>query len=111
MEYMSEPRHRGKYPRKSNSNVFNDFAQMSQKVQAGMDMPCSGTGRPLEDLRGGARLNARLANIGGGSKANGGGGIEQGMKNLVELGCLKTRAEIAYQVARQGKKTDLPDWK
>lgn len=54
-------------------------------VKKGIDKPTASTGTPMEDLHGAAQFTATLANIGEGSKATGGGGMEQGIKTVVGL--------------------------
>lgn len=52
------------------------------KIERGLSNPVAGTGKPIEELHGAAKWNAQIANIGGGSKANGGGGMTEGMETI-----------------------------
>lgn len=42
------------------------------------------TGTPMDKLHGGAKRMAQMSNIGGGSKATGGGGVDEGMKAMLQ---------------------------
>ena len=57
----------------------------AEKLSKDFNKPLSGTGTPVEKLKGNAKRNAQMANAGGGSKANGGGGVDEGMKKFMEL--------------------------
>ena len=54
------------------------------QIRSGLKAPRAGTGRPMSKLHGGAKKMAQLANIGGGSKANGGGGVDEGLKAMID---------------------------
>ena len=108
MRYMTEPRHRGNHPgRPRRNDIFEERQRLEQDIQAGMDLPVSGTGRPMDELYGGAKINARLSNIGGGAKANGGGGIEQGLMNLFGLADISARCDMVELISRRDD-TDPP---
>lgn len=53
-----------------------------RKIQKGLDEPTASTGTPMTNLSGGAKFMAQLSNIGGGSKATGGGGIRDGFNTI-----------------------------
>lgn len=56
------------------------------QIRNGLAMPNAGTGKPIRELKGAAKTNAQLANIGGGSKANGGGGMAAGVDRIFRHG-------------------------
>lgn len=75
------------------------FNLTTAQIKSGLSNPIASTGTPISDLRGGAKLNARISNIGGGSKASGGGGIEAGLKAIL----LHTRADQHLKTESQNK--------
>jgi len=54
------------------------------QIRSGLKSPRAGTGRPKSKIYGGAKKMAQLANIGGGSKASGGGGVDEGLKAMID---------------------------
>ena len=56
-----------------------------QKIKAGLEKPAASTGTPMQNLWGGPLFNAALSNIGGGSKASGGGGMQAGWKTCTQF--------------------------
>lgn len=58
--------------------------ETDKKITDGLAKETAGTGMPINKLKGNAKTMAKLANVGGGSKANGGGGIEEGIRVLVD---------------------------
>ena len=74
-----------KIPREAeNDPNVRSFAEGMRKIREGLLKPNSGTGTPIKDLYGGSKENVQLSNIGGGSKANGGGGMVHGRKIIAE---------------------------
>lgn len=64
--------------------------------------PNASTGTPISDLNGIAKSLAMISNLGGGSKAVGGGGVEEGIRNINDLA--RAEAHIAgYRDGRRGK--------
>lgn len=64
--------------------------------------PNASTGTPISDLNGIAKSLAMISNLGGGSKAVGGEGVEGGIRNIT--GLTGTEAYIAgYRDGRRGK--------
>lgn len=64
--------------------------------------PNASTGTPISDLNGIAKSLAMISNLGGGSKAVGGEGVEGGIRNITDL----TGAEAyikGYYEGRRGK--------
>ena len=85
------------------------YRQKRNKIQSGLSKPTASTGTPMEQLKGAARYTAELSNIGGGSKATGGGGMREGMKTVMEYshvdGVKKVRDSLnAQQQKKLGKK-------
>ena len=58
--------------------------ETNKKIQDGLEKETAGTGMPINKLKGNAKIIAQITNIGGGSKVNGGGGFEEGIKVLVD---------------------------
>ena len=50
----------------------------------GLNKTTASTGTPMDKLHGGAKRMAQMSNIGGGSKATGGGGVYEGMKAMLQ---------------------------
>lgn len=67
-----------------NSSAERIRNDIGNQIREGTSRPFAGTGKPIEALYGAARMNAVVANIGGGSKATGGGGMVQGMDLLLK---------------------------
>ena len=55
-----------------------------QKIKAGLEKPTASTGTLMQSLSGGPLFNAALSNIGGGSKASG-GGMQAGWKTCTQF--------------------------
>ena len=62
------------------------YQSTKTQISQGLSNPNSGTGRPIEELKGAAKFNAMLSNICGGSKANGGGGMAEGLERIFKHG-------------------------
>ncbi|WP_300595135.1 hypothetical protein [Microbacterium sp.] len=61
------------------------------------------TGTPVKTIHGAARYNAAYAILGGGTKANGGGGVAGGLASQVHIGKLTgVAAELAYPLFAAG---------
>lgn len=58
--------------------------QAGTQIQRGLQTQYSGTGYPIELLWGGARTNAILAAIGGGTISAGGNGVYGGLQILLQ---------------------------
>lgn len=54
------------------------YEQTGKQIQEGLNKETASTGTPMKELRGGAKYMAQMSNIGGGSKATGGGGFKEG---------------------------------
>lgn len=74
----------------SNSNIPVEktadsiIKQRGNQIKNGLNKTTASTGTPMEQLHGGAKRMAQLSNIGGGSKATGGGGIDEGMNAMMQ---------------------------
>lgn len=56
--------------------------QTGDMIKKGLENPTASTGTPIDSLNGGAKFMAQLSNIGGGSKATGGGGVQDGFNTV-----------------------------
>ena len=61
-------------------NILN---QRGKQIVDGLNKLTASTGTPMDKLHGGAKRMAQMSNIGGGSKATGGGGVDEGMKAML----------------------------
>ena len=64
---------------------------------------CYLTGTPMDKLHGGAKRMAQMSNIGGGSKATGGGGVDEGMKAMLQY----TQANTVKKMVSQSEKKKI----
>ena len=78
------------------NKIYNDTAK---KIQEGLSKETASTGTPMKELKGAALFTATMSNIGDGSKASGGGGMEQGLKTVTKYG----KAEVAKKMLEQSK--------
>ncbi len=62
------------------------LSQRGKQIVDGINKPTASTGTPMDKLHGGAKRMAQMSNIGGGSKATGGGGVDEGMKATIHTG-------------------------
>ena len=58
--------------------------QRGKQIVDGLSKTTASTGTPMDKLHGGAKKMAQISNIGGGSKATGGGGVDEGMKAMLQ---------------------------
>ena len=58
----------------------------------------------MENLHGGAKKMAQMSNIGGGSKATGGGGVDEGMKAMLQY----TQADAVKKTVANRKNKRSP---
>ena len=54
------------------------YQQPGQEIVKGISESTASTGKPMNELYGAEKRIAQMSNIGGGSKASGGGGIDKG---------------------------------
>lgn len=71
-----------------------------RQIIDGINNPLSSTGMPINKLFGVANTTALLANIGGGAKRIGGGGMQSGINNIRQCDMTKN---ILYMVGKQKK--------
>lgn len=67
--------------------------QAEKEIKKGIEKPTASTGTPIKDLNGGAKKNATMSNIGGGSKETGGGGMDKGLETLLTYTAAKAKLE------------------
>ena len=60
----------------------------------GLAKPTASTGKTMEEIHGGAKFMAQMSNIGGGSKATGGGGVQSGFNIITNNQKAKTVLEL-----------------
>ena len=61
------------------------LSQRGKQIVDGLNKTTASTGTPMDKLHGGAKRMAQMSNIGGGSKATGGGGVDEGMERMLIL--------------------------
>lgn len=95
----------------SNSNVSLEkvvdsiLNQSEKQIMDGLNRTTASTGIPMEKLHGGAKRMAQMSNIGGGSKATGGGGVDEGMKVILQ----NTQATTAKKMIAQSAKKKISE--
>ena len=67
--------------------------QRGKQIVDGLNRTTASTGTPMDKLHGGAKRMAQMSNIGGGSKATGGGGVDEGMKAMLQYTDAKAAEE------------------
>lgn len=88
---------RNSSPEKFVDNILN---QRGKQIIDGINKTTSGTGIPIKKLHGGAKRMAQMSNIGGGSKATGGGGVDEGIKAIIQF----TQANSVKKMIVQNRK-------
>lgn len=81
-------------------NILN---QRGKQIVDGLNKTTASTGTPMDKLRGGAKRMAQMSNIGGGSKATGGGGVDEGMKAMLQY----TQANTVKKMVSQSDKKKI----
>lgn len=56
----------------------------SEKIKLGLSRKVASTGKPMNELKGGAKFMASMSNIGGGSKNSGGDGVFGGLDTIMK---------------------------
>lgn len=79
--------------------VAHVFKLTTEQITSGLNTRTASTGTPIPELSGGAKYNTIISNIGGGSKASGGGGMEAGLKVL----SAHIKADTILKTAAQNK--------
>lgn len=80
--------------------VADILNQREKQIVDGLNKTTASTGTPMDKLHGGAKRVAQMSNIGGGSKATGGGGVDEGMKAMLQY----TQASTVKKVVSQSDK-------
>ncbi len=83
--------------------VDNILNQRGKQIVDGLNKTTASTGTPMDKLHGGAKRMAQMSNIGGGSKATGGGGVDEGMKAMLQY----TQANTVKKMVSQGGKKKI----
>ena len=81
-------------------NIHN---QRGKQIVDGLNKTTASTGTPMDKLHGGAKRMAQMSNIGGGSKATGGGGVDEGMKAMLQY----TQANTVKKMVSQSEKKKI----
>ena len=81
-------------------NILN---QRGKQIVDRLNKTTASTGTPMDKLHGGAKRMAQMSNIGGGSKATGGGGVDEGMKAMLQY----TQANTVKKMVSQGEKKKI----
>ena len=76
--------------------------ETGQRIKAGFENPFASTGTLMENLSGGAKFMAQMANVGGGSLEVGGGGIKEGFKTILDY--TDAQATLRAEVQQGGEK-------
>ena len=77
--------------------------QRGKQIVDGLNKTTASTGTPMDKLHGGAKRMAQMSNIGGGSKATGGGGVDEGMKAMLQY----TQANTVKKMVSQSEKKKI----
>ena len=85
------------------NQVYN---RTGKQIIEGLSKPTASTGKPIEELHGAAKRIAQMSNIGGGSKATGGKGIDGGLDTLTKHAQARTAKTMIESAKRNriGKK-------
>lgn len=79
------------------------YQQTGKQIVDGLNKPTASTGKRIDELHGAAKRIAQMSNIGGGSKAIGGGGLEKGLETVTK----HTQARTAKAMLDNAKKKKL----
>lgn len=60
------------------------YQQTGKQIVDGLNRSTASTGKPIDELHGAAKKIAQMSNIGGGSKATGGGGLDKGLDTITK---------------------------
>lgn len=77
----------------------NILSKRGKQIEDGLSKTTASTGTPMENLHGGAKKMAQMSNIGGGSKATGGGGVDEGMRAMLQY----TQADAVKKTVANSK--------
>ena len=79
------------------------LSQRGKQIVDGLNKPTASTGTPMYKLHGGAKRIAQMSNRGGGSKSTGGGGVDEGMKAMLQY----TQANTVKKMVSQSEKKKI----
>ena len=77
--------------------------QRGKQIVDGLNKTTASTGTPMDKLHVGAKRMAQMSNIGGASKATGGGGVDEGMKAMLQY----TQANTVKKMVSQSEKKKI----
>lgn len=82
------------------------FNSTGKQIMEGLSKSTASTGKPIDELHGAAKRIAQISNIGGGSKATGGKGIDGGLDTLTKHAQARTAKAMIESAKRNriGKK-------
>lgn len=78
------------------------YQQTGKQIEDGLSKSTASTGTPMDELHGAAKRIAQMSNIGGGSKAKGGKGIDGGIETLTKHAQART-AKALIDKSKQKK--------
>lgn len=81
-------------------NVDRVYYQTKNQIESGLAKSTASTGKLIAELRGAAKRVAQISNIGGGSKAIGGNGIDGGLDTLTKHAQART-AKVMLDSSKQ----------
>lgn len=84
--------------------VNQEYHKTKKKIEDGLSRPNASTGTPMDELHGAAKRVAQLSNIGDGSKATGGGGIDQGLETIINYSQVSTAKAMIEKIESQNNK-------
>ena len=79
------------------------LSQRGKQIVDGLNKTTASTGTPMDKLHGGAKRMAQMSNIGVGSKATGGGGVDEGIKAMLQY----TQANTVKKMVPQSEKKKI----
>lgn len=82
------------------SVLKKDLDETEKKINDGLSKRTASTGTNIDDLYGGAKFMSQLSNIGGGSKAIGGGGVEEGFNIVNKSTAIKAQLGVVENAKR-----------
>lgn len=84
MNLSKKNKHNELIPAGRKLNNKNTLEIFQRKIVEGLSRKTASTGKPIDEIYGGAKFMAQLSNIGGGSKETGGGGIKVGLNTITK---------------------------
>ena len=81
-----------------------ELDETERKIHEGLSKKTASTGASIDNLHGGAKFMSQLSNIGGGSKATGGGGVEDGFNTVNKNTAVKAQLEFLEKTEKNKRK-------